>query len=104
MNQIICPVCGVVNAVQEPPWNDEGFASQDICPCCGTHYGEDDWAETEEERKLFFFKLRKQWIAGGMKWWGEEDGEPDERKPQNWNPGEQLKNIPPEFLGEDEKY
>jgi hypothetical protein len=32
-----------------------------------------------------------------MKWWAEESGEPDERKPKNWNPIEQLKNIPEEF-------
>jgi hypothetical protein len=106
MSKIICPICGAKNAVQEVPWSKDGYASQDICPCCGTHYGEDDWANTEEERRFLFIELRKQWIAGGMLWKHDhpEDPFPQNHPPQNWNPQEQLKNIPKEFLGEDENY
>lgn len=97
MEKIICPICGVINAVKKNPWNENGFASQDICPCCGTHYGEDDWAETEKERAKLFIKLREKWIANGMKWWAEKDGEIDYRKPLNWSPVEQLKNLTENF-------
>lgn len=95
-----------MNAVEQMPWNEEGFSSNDICPSCGTHYGEDDWAETDEERKRLFIKLRKQWIANGMKWRHDhnDDPFPQNHPPEKWNPYEQLKNIPKEFLGEDEKY
>ena len=106
MNKIICPVCGVIDAVEEAPWNEEGFSSNDICPCCGTHYGEDDWAETKEERKQLFIKLRKQWIASGMKWKHDylDDSFSKNHPPVNWNPHDQLKNIPKEFLDADEHY
>lgn len=98
MRKIICPVCGVENAVKKLPWDEGGFPSQDICPCCGTHYGEDDWADTAEKRKKLFRVLREKWMSGGMKWWAEIGGELDIRKPNEWNPNDQLKSIPPEFL------
>lgn len=104
MLEIICPICGLVNGVSEHPWSADGFASQNICPCCGTHYGEDDWGETKNDRKNLFIVLRKRWISNGMNWWGDDGCDSDSRKPINWNPRQQLKNIPKEFLGEDEKY
>jgi RNA polymerase subunit RPABC4/transcription elongation factor Spt4 len=96
MNNIICPVCGVTNAVKDLPWNSDGFASEDICPCCGTHYGEDDWAEDVVGRRVLWTELRKKWIDGGMKWWSQDtEFRP---KPQNWDPHKQLENIPEEFI------
>lgn len=87
-SKIICPVCGVINAVGEIPWNEENFSSQDICPCCGTHYGEDDWGKNKEDINKNHINLRKKWIEGGMKWWSKSN-----LQPENWNPIEQLKNI-----------
>ncbi len=94
--KIICPVCGLVNGVRELPWRDDLTASQDICPCCGTHYGEDDWGETKEQIKEAHIKLRQKWIEGEMKW-KHQDTDSLKRKPANWNPKKQLENIPKEF-------
>lgn len=96
---IICPVCGVINAVKEIPWREEKgefFASQDICPCCGTHYGEDDWGEKKDEINKMHIILRKKWIHDGMIW-KHQDKDSIEKKPKNWDPKKQLENIPQEF-------
>lgn len=104
-----CPVCGYDLTEQINPHRvdekmtvyDTGFVFYtEICPSCGIEFGMGDLGnkKTYENDKKYYIKLRKQWIANGMKWWGEEDGKLDERKLQNWNPQEQLKNIPPEFM------
>lgn len=96
MNEkIICPVCGLIGGVKEQPWQDSMTASQDICPCCGTHYGEDDWGQTKEQIKENHIKLRKKWIKEGMKWWSKDIKY--NPQPKNWNPEEQLRNIPREY-------
>lgn len=105
----ICFVCGF-DGLNEQFYIDDQFSSTfEICPCCGFQYGyhdlngSDEYPENFKERDIII-AYRKEWIQNGMKWWSEEDGEPDERKHLNWNPHEQLKNIPPEFLDGDEKY
>lgn len=53
----ICPVCGWDKIEQDPSqWTFE------ICPQCGTEFGNDDYWNTHEE-------LRQRWIDGGSKWW-----------------------------------
>ena len=50
-----CPVC-FYNNLHFPPDNFE------ICPSCGTEFGNDDFECSHEE-------LRQIWIEGGCKWW-----------------------------------
>lgn len=93
----ICPVCGLT--LDFEPWIG-GADSQEICPCCGVQFGYYDSANSPEEVIKRWFDLRQKWIQGGMKWWSPSLRE----QPSNWNPNEQLKNIPREFLSEGEKY
>ena len=66
-----CPVC-LYPGLARPPKDDY------ICPCCGTHFGYDDFSTTWD-------KLREGWIYGGAVWFS--DSTP---KPQGWDPHEQL--------------
>jgi hypothetical protein len=64
-----CPVC----FYPDMPYP---AADYDICPCCGTEFGNDDALYTPDE-------LRRRWVASGHLWFY---GDP----PQNWNPIQQL--------------
>jgi hypothetical protein len=64
-----CPVCAYPDMPYPP-------ADYNICPCCGTEFGNDDAI-------LSFDNLRNQWINNGAHWFY---GEP----PQGWNPYFQL--------------
>lgn len=68
-----CPVCFYPNmeGVFDP-------LSYDICPCCGTEYGNTDSELTHEQ-------LRESWINNGMEWWYKREG-----PSANWNAQEQL--------------
>jgi hypothetical protein len=68
-----CPVC----AYRELPYPPNNY---NICPCCGTEFGNDDQLVTH-------FQLRQQWIANGAHWFF---GDP----PVNWDPYVQLSRIP----------
>ena len=59
-----CPVC-MFPGMPDPPEN------YNICPCCGTEFGNDDADHTYEE-------LRSDWIRRGAPWFF---GAP----PANWN-------------------
>ncbi len=89
-NDYICPICGFV--LDFKPWSDNS-PSEEICPSCGMQFGYDDAAGGNKEKRLEIYKSwRKKWIKEGMKWWSE-----GQSHPENWNPNEQLKNIPEEF-------
>jgi hypothetical protein len=64
-----CPVCAFKD-LEAPPRNYE------ICPCCGTEFGNDDEARTHAQ-------LRTLWIHNGARWFFREP-------PPNWNPWYQL--------------
>jgi hypothetical protein len=64
-----CPVCWF--ATLQYPATD-----YNICPCCGTEFGNDDAIFSWEE-------LRERWIVSGMPWFF---GQP----PQYWNAQAQL--------------
>ena len=69
MNYYRCPVCfypDMEDPAQEP----------NICICCGTEFGNDDYAMTHDE-------LRDEWIAEGMPWFFEEP-------PPGWSGERQL--------------
>ena len=64
-----CPVC-MYAEMPYPP------AEYDICPCCGTEFGNDD-------ADLSYEQLRERWIRCGARWFF---GNP----PLGWNPWMQL--------------
>jgi hypothetical protein len=57
----LCPVC-FYDQLDDPPYDDKGCASFEICPCCGTEFGYDDSMTRHDE-------LKKQWLAKGGQWW-----------------------------------
>ena len=85
----ICPVCGFPG-LDELAYDENKNGSYEICPSCGFEFG-----VTDDDQGFSIQDWRKQWIEKGMKWWS-EDTEYNPQ-PQNWDPKEQLKNIPKEF-------
>ena len=81
-----CPVCGF-DHIEEEPWLNNS-PSYYICPSCGTEYGYDDYSINEKDRLAKHKELLSNWIKGGMEFWSQDD-----RKPTNWNPIQQLRNI-----------
>ena len=83
----VCPVCGY-NELDEPPWHD-GAGSDEICPCCATHFGYDD-ALAQDALKIeqTYLRLRDEWVAGGCVWWSRSTLPPD-----GWDAIKQLKNL-----------
>ena len=81
MNQkqtYMCPICGYPG-LDEPPYDEYGCASFDICPCCGVEYGYHDCTTPHVE-------LRQRWIALGMPW-----SHPP--SPSGWDPEKQLRDA-----------
>jgi hypothetical protein len=64
-----CPVCMYPDMPYAP-------ANYDICPCCGTEFGNDDDFYTHEE-------LRRAWIEADAPWFFGD-------APPLWNPWKQL--------------
>ncbi len=97
-----CFVCGY-SGLSEQFYIDGKFSSTfEICPSCGFQYGYHDLNGTGEypesfKEKYIIISFRKKWIAGGMLW---DKGSAS--PPPNWNPRDQLKEIPKEFLEESE--
>lgn len=67
--RMTCPVC----AYPDMPYPPSGY---NICPCCGTEFGNDDAFVPHDH-------LRAQWLAHGAGWFY---GAP----PVGWNPYLQL--------------
>ncbi len=67
----LCPVCGY-------PELSEPAEDHLICPCCGTHFGYDDFATSHDE-------LRREWLAKGAPWFSRA-----QHPPQGWDPVRQL--------------
>jgi len=78
-----CPVCDY-DKLDEPPYDETGFGSFEICPRCGTEFGvaavnefiDDGYGLNEvcagAPRSFldeFHAQARAEWIAGGSKWW-----------------------------------
>ena len=83
MGENICPVCGY-DGLDEPPFNERGAGSDDICPCCGFQFGLDDFPYEDRERLVA--EWRERWVAGGCVWKFPSDGLP----PEGWDPQAQL--------------
>ncbi len=73
-----CPVCGLE---QE---DDVAKLTGYICVCCGEEY-------SGYFPKEYILDLRQKWIEAGYAW-----DVPRERPP-DWDPQEQMKNIPVAF-------
>lgn len=59
----ICPVCKY-DGLYEPPYDEFGVGSDEICPCCGFQFGCDDFPDKDKQIKLW----REKWILGGCQW------------------------------------
>lgn len=68
----ICPVCGY-DKLQEPPYDEYGLPSHEICSCCGFEYGFDDGSE-----RYAFDSYREKWISSGFAFFSLEV------KPDGW--------------------
>ena len=85
-----CRVCGYLHS---RPFYEEGAATSDICPCCGSESGYHDFTPDGVEMN------RRRWIRKGAKWhadeWVEKGDKVDktELKPENWSLEEQLRRI-----------
>lgn len=78
VTSVICPVCGY-DRLRRPVQND------DICPCCGTHFGYEDAAPTEEGRQQRWKELRAEWRSYDYPWFS-----PVTLPPAHWDPHAQL--------------
>jgi hypothetical protein len=74
-----CYVCGLD---QE---EDIHFLTSTICSCCSEQYS------LSEIDLGWIRSLRQEWIDAGYPWF-----RPEER-PENWNPLEQMKQIPEKY-------
>lgn len=80
----MCPVCGYPELAEEP-W-DNGAASDEICPCCGTHFGYDDSAGGDAgDRERVWRALRLAWEDKGCPWFSSRT-----TPRAGWNPHDQL--------------
>lgn len=67
-----CLVCSY-DDLYEDPYDERGVASDEICPCCGFHYGFDD----DGTNKGVYEKWRTRWIAEGCKWFSNGRHQPE---------------------------
>ena len=56
-----------------------------ICPCCGTEFGYEDFADTDKQREKRWEELRERWLSRSAPWFS-----PVIPPPPGWNPVTQL--------------
>jgi hypothetical protein len=80
-------VCGYPGLL-DPPYDDvSGGGSDEICPCCGTQFGYDDFSGDDPVlRRQRWTSLRERWVAAGMAWWSKS-----RPPPPGWDPSNQLR-------------
>ena len=108
----VCVVCGFPEIAENYLIDGNITSTYEICPSCGFQYGYSNFPphmglvkETKQSELITY--CRKLWIQGGMQWgWSfkHEKAFDSDKAPLNWNPLEQLKNVPKEFLDDGEKY
>ena len=76
----MCPVCGYLY-LNEPPVDNQGCASFEICPCCGTEFGYNDANVSHDA-------LRMRWLQSGALWFSKATLPPD-----GWSAENQLRNA-----------
>lgn len=47
-----CPIC-FYTALFDPPYDVNGYGSDEICPCCGFHFGYDDFPDKESVLSVY---------------------------------------------------
>ncbi|BFT73585.1 hypothetical protein PAENIP36_50270 [Paenibacillus sp. P36] len=67
----ICLVCGYDN-LYEPPYDEHKVASDEICPCCGFHFGYDD----DNKDETVYIEWRKRWMNDGCRWFSKGRKQP----------------------------
>lgn len=77
----LCPVCGYTELTQKP-YDESGYPSYEVCPCCGFEFGFDDLSMHET-----YESYRKRWLDNGAVWFSET------KKPNDFDLDAQLKNI-----------
>jgi hypothetical protein len=85
----VCLVCGY-NKLIDPPYNRDGYASYEICPCCGFQYGYDDHGNRYKHNSVVQNIIdiwRSNWIRSGCLWFSSRE------KPAEWNPKKQLEKL-----------
>jgi hypothetical protein len=71
-----CLACGFSIAVEQL-WIGDA-ASDEICPCCGLHYGYDDaQAGRGDPDSDFYVGWRARWIMDGYPWFSAATPPPD---------------------------
>ena|SRR6266496_5225385 len=80
MHYYTCPICGYAEMPYPP-------ARHEICPCCGTEFGYDDFTRSHRD-------LRNNWLAQGGPWFS-----PVHTPPNGWNPFVQVLRAGYEFDG-----
>lgn len=78
MNRYLCPVCFYPD-LDEPP------GEFNICPCCGTEFGVDDYSPRGISPDVIHRELRWQWVANGAPWF-----DPGTPQPEGWRGAEQI--------------
>jgi hypothetical protein len=79
----ICLVCGY-DHLYEPPYDERGVASDEICPSCGFHYGYDD----DNKDEPVYLEWRNKWVNEGCRRFST-----GRKQPADWNPIIQLKRV-----------
>jgi hypothetical protein len=93
----LCLACGYPG-LDEPPWNGLSGSDQ-ICPCCGLHFGYDDHvAGREDLRPTFYHGWRLKWHTDGMAWWSSVP------PPDGWDPKAQFETIAARSAGDIRKH
>ncbi len=70
----LCPVCDH-KGLDEAPYNKYGLGSDEICPCCGFHFG----AEGVPDRESAHSSWRRDWVNKGCPWFSKF-----RRAPADW--------------------
>ena len=77
MKEFRCPVC----YYPDMPYPAE---ADNICPCCGTHFGYHDMVPSEEGQAARWASLRNRWLKHGAQFWDEQS------RPDGWTAAPQL--------------
>lgn len=82
-----CPCCGFAG-LTEPPWVGT-HGSDEICVCCGLHFGYDDMAGGDPRARPERYRvLREQWRSRGCPWFSQATP-----APAGWDPIAQLASV-----------
>jgi hypothetical protein len=88
LNSKYCPVCGFY--LDFYPWVGKS-PSDEICPCCGIQFGNDDMAGGDiNKRRLIYYQWKQQWITEKMPW-----RSMGITPPKHWNPQSQVRHSYP---------